>query len=101
LTGFIRGYLDALDWLFDTANRDAARDLLVANIPNMTPAVAERTCEVLLATEGGFARAAEIDWKGVDTVLTLRSKYGVPSKRLDDPGKYFDLSYYERALATA
>lgn len=101
LSGFIRGYLDALDWLFDTANRAAACDLLVANIPNMTQAVAERTCGVLLAAEGGFARAAEIDWKGVDTVLTLRSKYGLPSKQLNEPGKYFDLSYYETAQSMA
>jgi hypothetical protein len=30
-------------------------------------------------------------------VLALRSKYGLPQKSLNDPEKYLDRRYYERA----
>jgi hypothetical protein len=46
----------------------------------------------------GFSRRAAIDLDGVRTVLALRSQYGEPKKLLDDPMKYLDLSYYNRAL---
>lgn len=34
---------------------------------------------------------------GIETVLALRSKYGVPRKPLKDPSKYIDLEYYQAA----
>lgn len=99
LTGYIRAFMSALDWLYDRSNRDAACKLLMSKVPNMQQPVAERTYDTLFADEGGFARKAEIDWRGVDQVLALRSEYGRPQKTLTDPKKYFDLTWYEKALS--
>jgi ABC-type nitrate/sulfonate/bicarbonate transport system substrate-binding protein len=97
LSGYIRGYLDALDWLFDPANRAGAEALLVENVPNMTPQVAAETCAVYLDPASGFERRARLNRTGIETVLALRSEYGVPRKSLTDPDAYVDLTWYRRA----
>lgn len=99
LIGFIRGYVAGLAWLYDRNNKEAAIALFRANLPNMSPELAAKSYDILLAPKGGFARKAEIDMKGVRTVLALRSEYGEPKKALADPGKYIDLSYYKKAMA--
>jgi ABC-type nitrate/sulfonate/bicarbonate transport system substrate-binding protein len=96
--GYIRGTADALAWLYDPANRAEALALLRRNVPNMSEAVAEASYRVLLHPEGGFERRARIDIPGISTVLQLRSQFGPPGTRLDDPMKYLDLSYYREAL---
>lgn len=97
LVGFIRGYVAGLAWLYDRHNKEAAIALFRANLPNMSPELAAKSYDILLAPKGGFARKAEIDTTGVRTVLALRSEYGEPRKALTDPGKYIDLSYYKKA----
>ena len=97
LVGFIRGYIDALGWLYDRANREAACDLLQARMPALAPALVQATYGILLADRGGFAPKAELDPAGMTTVLALRSEYGVPRKLLTDHRKYDDLSYYRAA----
>ncbi len=99
LIGFIRGYVAGLAWLYDRTNKEAAIALFRANLPNMSPELGAKSYDILLAPKGGFARKAEIDMKGVRTVLALRSEYGEPKKALADPGKYIDLSYYKKAMA--
>jgi len=99
LVGFIRGYVAGLAWLYDRNNKEAAITLFRANLPNMSPELAAKSYDILLAPKGGFARKAEIDMKGVRTVLALRSEYGEPKKTLADPGKYIDLTYYKKARA--
>jgi ABC-type nitrate/sulfonate/bicarbonate transport system substrate-binding protein len=97
LVGFIRAYRAALDWLYDRANRAIAEAILVAHMRDMTPALAQRSCDLLLADRGGLARDASIDPKGVETVLALRSKYWSPKRSLGDPAKYLDMTYWGRA----
>ena len=97
LVGFIRGYRAGIDWLYDRANRDVVEAILVANIRDMTPALAKKSYDLLLADKGGITRDAALDLEGIRTVLALRSKYGQPQKTLTDPVKYVDLSYYEKA----
>jgi ABC-type nitrate/sulfonate/bicarbonate transport system substrate-binding protein len=98
LIGFLRGYKAGVDWLYDRANRDVVEALLVANIRDMTPALAKQSYDLLLAEHGGLARDLAIDVPGVRTVLALRSKYGTPQKVLADPAKYVDLTYHEKAF---
>lgn len=98
LTGYIRGYLDALDWLYDRNNRAAACALLMSKVPNMGDEIAQATYDVLLGETGGFERQAKLDIDGIRTVLELRSQYGRPQKTLTDPHKYTDLTWYERAM---
>jgi ABC-type nitrate/sulfonate/bicarbonate transport system substrate-binding protein len=40
----------------------------------------------------------KFDIAGLRTVLTLRNEYGEPRKTLADPMKYYDPSYYKKAL---
>ena len=61
LIGFLRAYRSAMQWLGDPANRSVAEALLVANIRDMTPALATRAAETLLAERGGLLRNLEID----------------------------------------
>jgi ABC-type nitrate/sulfonate/bicarbonate transport system substrate-binding protein len=99
MLGFLRAYGAGTDWLYDRANREVAEALLVANIRDMTPALAKRSYDLLLADKGGMTRNIALDMDGIRTVLQLRSKYGMPKKMLDDPTKYVDLSYYQKAFA--
>jgi ABC-type nitrate/sulfonate/bicarbonate transport system substrate-binding protein len=99
LTGFVKGYRAGVAWIYDPANREIAEALLVANIRDMTPALAKRSYDLLLAPKGGIARDAALDMEGIRTVLALRSKYGQPQKTLTDPSKYVDDSYMRAAAA--
>lgn len=98
LVGFLRAYKAATDWLYDPANREIAEALLVAHIRDMTPALAKRSYDLLVADKGGLSRSLEPDLSGIRTVLQLRGKYATPQKTLDDPLKYVDLSYHQRAF---
>ena len=99
LVGFIRAYRAATDWLYDRANREIVEAILVANVRDMTPALAKQSYDLLLADKGGLARDLAPDLTGMRTVLRLRSKFGAPAKTLTDPMKYVDLGYHERAMA--
>jgi ABC-type nitrate/sulfonate/bicarbonate transport system substrate-binding protein len=97
LVGYIRAYRGGLAWLYDPASKAEALHLLQKNVRGMTPELAAKTYDVLLAPVGGFDRAAALDVEGARTVLKLRSEYGRPQKELTDPARYVDLSYYEQA----
>ncbi len=99
LVGFLRAYKAATDWIYDPANRAIVEALLVANIRDMTPALARQSADILLADKGGLARDLAPDVAGIRTVLELRSKFGQPKKALTDPMKYVDLTYYQKAVA--
>lgn len=97
IVAFLRGYGDAMAWLYDRDNRGAAEVLLVAKAPGMTPVVATQAYDVLLADSGGLFREFHIAEERTATVLRLRSKYGRPRKTLSDAGRYIDMSFLERA----
>ena len=94
---FIRGYAQAIDWLYDKANRDEAITILLNNVP-MSHGIAERTYGELLDPKDGFFRDARVSTEGLRTVLALRSRYADTKKKLIDPLKYYDPSYYDTAL---
>ena len=99
LVAFLRAYRRAMNWLVDPSHRDVAAALLVANIREMTPALAAHATETLLAARGGLLRDLEINEAAVRTVLALRSKYGQPPRELGGVDRYIDLSYRSKALA--
>ena len=71
LIGFLRAYRSGVDWLYDRANRDLVEAMLVANIRDMTPALAKQSYDLLLADEGGITRDVALDLDGIRTVLRL------------------------------
>ena len=97
LIGYIRAYTTALDWLYDPANKAEAIAILRKHAPNLTETLAARSYDVLLHPTKGFTRGAVLDPEGVKTVLQLRSQYAEPKKELSDPGKYYDLTYFDKA----
>jgi len=100
LGGFIRAELQAIDWITDPANADAATDTLQRNMQGMDRAGAEAAMRIVLDPDLGLAGSDVINNTGVETILALRSKFGEPQKDLTDPARYIDLSYYNAAKAT-
>jgi len=100
MIGFLKGYKAGLDFVADPANRDIAEALLVAHIRDMTPALAKQSYDLLLDPQHGLARDLKPDEKGIANVLALRSKYATPPKALNDPMKYVDLTWYDKAFGT-
>jgi ABC-type nitrate/sulfonate/bicarbonate transport system substrate-binding protein len=95
---FMRGYRDAMEWLYDRNNREIAAALLVANDASMTPTLAHRALDVLLDEKDGFFRDVALDVEGVKTVLALRTKFLPPATPINDPMKYVDLELYRKAF---
>jgi len=96
---YIRGYVEAIDWLYDRVNRQAAVQILRKNLPQMSQDLAERSYDELLDPQDGFFRQGRMDMEGLKTVLDLRSRYGKPAKLLDDPMKYYDSAFHAAAIA--
>jgi len=98
MIGFLKAYKAGTDFVVDPANREIVEALLVAHIRDMTPALAKQSYDLLLAPRGGFSRDLRPDDQGIATVLALRSRYAVPPKTLDDPRKYVDLTWHDKAF---
>jgi ABC-type nitrate/sulfonate/bicarbonate transport system substrate-binding protein len=95
---FIRAYIDAITWLYDSANREDAVSILMGNLPQMPRTVAEASYAELLNPTDGFFRDCAISLKGMHCVLDLRSRYGGRGQPLTDPMKYCDLGFYRSAI---
>ena len=78
LIGFVRAYAKAVDWLYDTANKDDALAIFTKYLPNVSREGAEAAYRVLLDPKEGFERHAAIDMQGVKRVLELRAKWAEP-----------------------
>jgi ABC-type nitrate/sulfonate/bicarbonate transport system substrate-binding protein len=98
LVGFLRGWLDALDWVTAPANRKEAEAMLGRMMPQMKPQAIAPSMAKLLDPKTGLVPKAALDIPGLKTVLALRSEYAPQKKRLTDPMKYVDWSYYDEAL---
>ncbi|HYL24975.1 MAG TPA: ABC transporter substrate-binding protein [Burkholderiales bacterium] len=97
LVRYIGAHLAALDWLYAPANRTEALQLLERRLA-VDARNAERSHAELLA-EGSLARKAALDVDGIRAVLALRARFAATPPPSTDPARYYDLSYYEKALA--
>jgi ABC-type nitrate/sulfonate/bicarbonate transport system substrate-binding protein len=99
LVRYIRAQIAAVDWLYDPANRGEAIEILQRRVAGTTADNAARSYEELLhPTHGSLSRKAAMDLDGVRAVLRLRREFARPAKPLADVTRYYDASYYERAL---
>jgi ABC-type nitrate/sulfonate/bicarbonate transport system substrate-binding protein len=94
---YICGYRSSIAWLYEPSNRNEAIDILRRHLPQMPPEIADVSYTELLHPMRGFFRSGDIDREGLNCVLELRSRYGRPSRMLNDPEKYCDLSFAEDA----
>ncbi|MGD0052356.1 MAG: ABC transporter substrate-binding protein [Vulcanimicrobiaceae bacterium] len=84
---FVRGYLAALNWVLDPANRVEAIAILIAHM-KLDDTLAAACYDVLVDAKHGFERGGRIDVAGVRTVLAIRQRYGQPPKTFGDPQRY-------------
>ena len=97
ILAYISGYRSSIAWLYAPSNRAEAIEILRRHLPQMRPEIAEASYAELLDPVRGFFRSGDIHREGLACVLELRSRYGSPSKLLDDPAKYCDLSFGKEA----
>lgn len=98
VTGFIKAYVEGVDWLYEPANRDAAIAIFLKNLPQAGQQGAEASYRILLNPNEGFQKKGQIDLEGVRTALELRTKWSESKKPLNDPAKYYDGSFHREAL---
>ena len=98
VVSFIRAYRDAIRWLKAPENRPQAQALLMKYVPNMNAQIAAQSCDLLLDPQSGFFSDVQLDDKGIQAVLDLRSKLGESTQKLTDPSKYIDKRYWQKAM---
>ncbi|HSU62783.1 MAG TPA: ABC transporter substrate-binding protein [Burkholderiales bacterium] len=97
LVRYIGAHIAALEWLYAPANRGEALQILGRRV-GVDARNAERSYQELLA-QGSLARKAALDVDGIRAVLALRGRFAPSPPPSTDPARYYDLSYYEKALA--
>lgn len=95
---FMRGYRDAMDWLYDRSHRTEATALMCERDKALATDLARRSLDILLAETGGFTRDLALDFAGVQTVLDLRSRFGMPRKPMQAPSAYIDATLFREAF---
>ncbi|MGB0571161.1 MAG: ABC transporter substrate-binding protein [Alphaproteobacteria bacterium] len=97
LSGFIAGWLESVNWLYDPANRQAALDAIAENMPQMPEAVAAGALDVFFDPKTGMRRDGAFDMPGIATVLDLRREFGPAPDDLHEPAHYIDTTYLDAA----
>jgi ABC-type nitrate/sulfonate/bicarbonate transport system substrate-binding protein len=92
---YIAGYLNALEWLRDDANRRAAVGLLQQRL-GLTALVAQATYEQLRDPGKGFTQRAKFNHAGFASVLAIRAETEGAEAAIANPAAYVDLSFYDR-----
>jgi ABC-type nitrate/sulfonate/bicarbonate transport system substrate-binding protein len=95
LVALTRAMMAAHDLIF--TDKALALSVMKKNLKGMTDADAEKLYQ-RMTSPGGFTRRAEMDMKGVATVLRIRETYGEPQKKMGPASRYVDLAIYEKAL---
>ena len=100
LTRYIRAYVEATQWCFNTRNRQSCLDIL-ARHNEVNGRAAEHTLDALLDPPHGVYAKAGVNISGVTAALELRAELGYLARPIPPVEKYVDLSYYRKALSTA
>ena len=92
---FIRAVVAATDHVF--ADKADAIAEMRRHITGMSDADLETIYTQMVGSKGGLNRGAKMNMEGVKMLLTLRNDLAGSAKKLTDPYRYVDLSYYEKA----
>jgi ABC-type nitrate/sulfonate/bicarbonate transport system substrate-binding protein len=99
LVRYIKATVEGRRWVLDPANKAEATQLLVDRL-KLSPDFAARSYAIVTAPVGGMAKDAKFDLEGFKNVLKLRAEIeGQWGGHPPAPDRYFDLSYYDKALA--
>jgi len=94
---YIRAYRSAVAWLYESANRDAAIEILCRYLPQSSQDIASASYPELMNLDHGFFPDCELDRIGLACVLELRGRYASPRKVLGASEVYYDPSYSDFA----
>lgn len=94
---YVAGYVEALRWATDPANRDATVALLADRL-KLSPDMAAKTHAALVEPRFGLTPDAKLDVDGLRNVLAIRAEFGGGGAP-PPAGKYLDLGPYERGVA--
>ena len=99
LVRYLAAYVEGQRWLLDPANKPQVIELIQREF-NLPAAVAAEMYAGSMQGRGGYQKDARFDLDGFKNVLRLRAEIeGAPGGKTPAPDKYFDLSYYRKALA--
>lgn len=98
LKGFIRAFLEAAAWTLHADNYEELTTILKQYMPQVDNDRVKRIAKGIQGPDSIVKPDMPLSIEGVKTVLELRSRYGRPQKKLEDPFKYLDLSFYEEVL---
>lgn len=96
LIAVIRGLTAAHDYI--RHEKAGAIAVLRDHIKGLEEERADLAYKSLVEDKGGLNKRGAISVEGVKTVLSLRSEMGLPQKKLTDPYRYIDTSYYEQVI---
>jgi ABC-type nitrate/sulfonate/bicarbonate transport system substrate-binding protein len=97
LVRYLQAYIEGLRWVLDPANKDGATKVLADGL-GVPSDIAAAMYAIVTDKTDGFIKDGAFDLEGFQNVLKLRAEY--LGRQPEPPGKYLDLSYYRRALAT-
>jgi len=99
LVRYLGAIIEGRRWLLDPANKAEATQLVVDRM-NLPLEIAARAYAVVTDPTEGFNKDAQFDMEGFKNVLKLRAEIeGQWGGKPPAPDKYFDLSYYNKAIA--
>ncbi len=99
VTSFLAACIEAQQWLLAPANKQQVIEMLVSQY-HLTREIAAEDYELSMTGPGGYAKDAQFDLRGFENVLKLRAEVeGQWGGHPPAADKYYDPSYYDRALA--
>jgi ABC-type nitrate/sulfonate/bicarbonate transport system substrate-binding protein len=97
LVRYIRAYIEATQWCFESKNRTQCIELLGKH-ERIEGESAENTLDALVDPAYGIYPRAELNLPGVAAVLELRAEMGNLNRPLPPVEKYIDISFYRQAV---
>jgi len=99
LVSYLKAIIGAYRWLLDADHKSDVVALMTDRL-KLSKDFAEKSYAIVTNPVDGFAKDGKLDLQGLRNVLTLRAEIeGQWGGRPPAPGKYVDLSYYDKALA--
>jgi len=99
LAQYLAACIEEQRWLLSPAHKQQVLDLLMSE-SHLSAEVAAETYALMVESRAGYEEDARLDLDGFRTTLQLRAEMeGTWGGRVPDPARYYDPSYYRRALS--
>ena len=96
VVAFLRAQIAATDFAY--ADKAGAIAVMRKNIKGLSDEEIEAAYTEMVTSKGGLNRRGAMNMDGVRVLLSLRNELSGSGRQLNDPNKYVDLSYYQKAL---